>query len=269
MQNCAFGLNNLVKIASLSGSASFYAGVSAAKDFSPNQLATDQGNTTAAFWSVGDSNKTAWFQAQWGSNQTMRAFFVGRTNLGQAATWQLTASSGGNTVYSASGSFATLGGVGPVQMVHVAPQNIQADTVKITITSNGSASESYISLSLAYIGPVWQPVRNMSTKSTTGLDSSVTVNTGMSGAEFVTPAWMRRKAVVDHESLDLADVPVLEQILLLGASGANVLFVPDPDADAPTLNLRSLFGRIQRGDLSNPYGAALRQQTSFTITERL
>ena len=33
MQNCAFGLNNLVKTASLSGSASFYAGVSAAKDF--------------------------------------------------------------------------------------------------------------------------------------------------------------------------------------------------------------------------------------------
>lgn len=75
-------------------------------------------------------------------------------------------------------------------------------------------------------------VRNMSTKSTTGMDTGQTVNTSMAGAEFVSPGWMRRKAVVDHESLDLEDVPVLEQIAYMAATGTNVLFIPDPAADS-------------------------------------
>lgn len=265
MANCAFGLNNLLKIASLTGSASYYG----LAQFGVSQVATDQGNNTAAFWSVGDTNKTAWFQAGWWPAQQMQAFFVGRTNLGQGATWQIVASNGGNQVYSASGSFATLSGIGPAQLVHVAPTPITADTVKITVTSNGTVPESYIAIALAYVGPIWQPVRNMSTKSTTGMDTGQTINTGAAGAEFVMTGYMRRKAAVDHESLDLADVPVLEQIAYLAASGTNVLFVPDPAADPPTLNMRALYGRIQRGDLTNPYGAALRQQTTFTITERL
>ncbi|GAN68338.1 hypothetical protein [Acetobacter orleanensis] len=265
MANCAFGLNNLLKGASLTGSASYYG----LPQFAVSQVATDQGNNTAAFWSVGDTNKTAWFQAQWPAAQQIQAFFVGRSNLGQGATWQITASNGGAQVYSAGGSFATLSGVGPAQLVHVAPNPITVDTVKISVTSNGTVTESYIAISLAYVGPIWQPVRNMSTKSTTGMDTGQTVNTGMAGAEFISPGWMRRKAVVDHESLDLADVPVLEQIAYMAASGTNVLFIPDPAADPPTLNMRALYGRIQSGDLSNPYGAALRQQTTFTITERL
>lgn len=265
MANCAFGLSNLLKTGTLTGSAAY----NLLPALSPSQVATDQGNNTAAFWSVGDTNKTAWFQAAWSSAQSVQAFFVGRTNLGQGATWQIVASSGGVQVYTASGSFITLSGIGPAQLVHVAPAPVMADTVRISVTSNGTVAESYIAIALAYIGPIWQPVRNMSTKSTTGMDTGQTVNTGMAGAEFVSPGWMRRKAVVDHESLDLADVPVLEQIAYMAATGANVLFIPDPAADPPTLNMRTLYGRIQRGDLSNPYGAALRQQTTFTITERL
>ncbi|OUI90100.1 hypothetical protein HK19_12560, partial [Acetobacter persici] len=167
------------------------------------------------------------------------------------------------------GSLTTLSGIGPAQAVHVAPAPVVADTVLIAVNANGTVAESYIAIALAYVGPIWQPVRNMSTKSTTGMDTGQTVNTGMAGAEFVSPGWMRRKAVVDHESLDMADVPVLEQIAYMAATGTNVLFIPDPDADPPTLNMRALYGRIQRGDLSNPYGAALRQQTTFTMTERL
>ncbi|MFT8471151.1 hypothetical protein [Acetobacter persici] len=265
MANCAFGLSNLLKTASLTGSASYYG----LPQFAVSQVATDQGNNTAAFWSVGDTNKTAWFQATWSAPQSVQAFFVGRTNMGQGATVQISAKLAGNTVHWWEGSLTTLSGIGPAQAVHVAPAPVMADTVLIAVNANGTAAESYIAIALAYVGPIWQPVRNMSTKSTTGMDTGQTVNTGMAGAEFVSPGWMRRKAVVDHESLDLADVPVLEQIAYMAATGTNVLFIPDPDADPPTLNMRALYGRIQRGDLSNPYGAALRQQTTFTITERL
>ena len=265
MANCAFGLSNLLKTASLTGSASYYG----LPQFAVSQVATDQGNNTAAFWSVGDTNKTAWFQAAWSDPQSVQAFFVGRTNMGQGATVQITAKLAGNTVHWWEGSLTTLSGIGPAQAVHVAPAPVMADTVLIAVNANGTVAESYIAIALAYVGPIWQPVRNMSTKSTTGMDTGQTVNTGMAGAEFVSPGWMRRKAVVDHESLDLADVPVLEQIAYMAATGTNVLFIPDPDADPPTLNMRALYGRIQRGDLSNPYGAALRQQTTFTMTERL
>ncbi|MFS8368843.1 hypothetical protein [Acetobacter indonesiensis] len=268
MANCAFGLKNKVNSSSqLTGSAPMYTGSAVYRSFGPGNLALDQGNQTAAFWSKGSD--TAWFDVAYYPAEPVQAFFIGRTNLGQSATWTLTVKNGDTQVYTATGTFATLGGVGPVQMVHVAPQPIMASDIRFDISANGSVWESYIAISLAYVGPIWQPVRNYSTKSTTGLDLGQTVNTGMAGAEFVTSAYARRKAVVDHESLDIADVPVLEQIALLGAAGSNVLFIPDPAADPPTLNLRTLFGRIQRGDLSNPFGAAARQQTSFTITERL
>lgn len=116
--------------------------------------------------------------------------------------------------------------------------------------------ESYIAIALAYVGPIWQPVRNMGTKSTTGLNAGQTINTGMAGAEFVTTGYMRRKASMDHESLDLADVPVLEQIVYQAACGTNVLFLPDPVADAPMLNMRI------------PYMAASSAGTSVTRTGR-
>lgn len=267
MANCAFGLHNKVPEATLTGSPPRYTASAGSRAFDVTNLANPQGNATAAFWCY--KKDMVWFEAAYWPAQPFQAFYVGRTNLGQGATWTITVKNGDTQVYQASGAFATLGSIGPVQLVHVAPQPISATDIRVEINHNGSVAEDYVALGLAYIGQLWQPVRNMSTKSTTAVDANSTVNTGRAGSEFVTPNFIRRKAVVTHESLDLADVPVLEQFPLLEASGTNILFIPDPAADPPTLNLRTLFGRVQRGDLSNPYGAAARQQTTFTITERL
>ncbi|MCP1271971.1 hypothetical protein NKW56_15400, partial [Acetobacter cerevisiae] len=137
---------------------------------------------------------------------------------------------------------------------------------QITDTAN---PDGFLSIPLAYAGPIWQPVRNYSTESTVdrvlGQDSATTLG----GAEFVSARWYQRKLSIAHQSYGNADTAVLDQILRTAATGQNILFLPDPSAAPDVLVARALFGGLSGSDLSNPFGAADRHALTLTLTERL
>lgn len=192
-----------------------------------------------------------------------RAFGLFRTNLSAAAQMSVTLQSGGNTAWQGSAQAVANG-----QILLVAPQAFIADTAIIQITDSGNP-DGYLSIPLAYAGPLWQPVRNYSTESTSDRTLGVDSITTLGGAEFVSARWYQRSLSIVHQSYGDADAVVLEQILRVAATGQNILFLPDPSATPDVLAARALLGRLSGNDLTNPFGNADRHALTLTLTERL
>lgn len=185
-----------------------------------------------------------------------------RTNMSATAQWKATVFNAGVAVWSASGS-SVVGG----QTLAIGPSAAVGDSVRITL-SDPDNTDGWLDIPLAYIGPLWQPVRNFSTQSTRGNELGQDVTTALGGAEFVNARWYQRTASIAHQSLGDSDSAVIDEMLRVSATGQNILFVPDPAADA--LSEKALFGRLQSSsELSNPFGVADRHSLTLKMTERL
>ncbi|WP_339077068.1 hypothetical protein QQM41_10160 [Acetobacter sp. AC2005] len=253
MENCGLGWENRVLDAALTASAQ-------ASALPVENLRNQQGAASLG-WRV--PGTTATLTIHHPPAGLWRAFGLFRTNLTAEASMTVTVLLGGNTVWQGTAQVVANG-----QILLVAPTAIMGDTATIQITDTGNP-DGFLSIPLAYAGPIWQPVRNYSTDSTADRTLGQDSVTTLGGAEFVSTRWYQRKLTIAHQSYGDADAVVLDQILRTAATGQNILFLPDPSASPADLATKALFGGLSGSDLSNPFGAADRHALTLTLTERL
>ncbi|MBS1026071.1 hypothetical protein [Gluconobacter cerinus] len=257
MQNCGFGWQNVLLSAALSGN-----GVSG---LPVTNLQTQQGAASLA-WRVaaGGTGWSADVKAALGSVQLIRAISLHRTNLTTAATWRIQIRNGTTVTFNQAASANIQNG----QCLRILGTPVSGDSLEITVW-DASNPDGFISIPLAYAGPLWQPLRNYSSESTESLTVGQQSTTTLSGGEFVDARYVQRGLSITHQSYGDADAAVLRQIQRTAATGQNILFLPDPDSAPPALAETALFGRLSGGDLSNPFGPADRHAQTLTLTERL
>ncbi|OAG72937.1 hypothetical protein A0J51_01549 [Gluconobacter japonicus] len=254
MQNCGIGWQNLVLGAAITSSSE----VSAL----PATNLQNQHGASSLGWRI--PKTSAGLKLALSASTQIRAISLHRSNISASATWHMELTSGSTLVYSWSGSTQSAGG----QCVHVLPAACAADTINIGI-DDPTNPDGFLSIPLAYAGPLWQPVRNYSTESTESLTVGQQSTTTLSGGEFVDARYVQRGLTIVHQSYGDADAVVLRQIQRVAATGQNILFVQDPSASPAALAQTALFGRLAGGDLSNPFGPADRHAQTLTLTERL
>lgn len=252
MQNCGIGYSNLVLSARLSASAE-------AALLPVANLKSQQGADAYA-WRV--PALTATLTLDLAAPSAVRVVSVHRANLTGKASVTLTASLNGTVVWSGSPVLRISSGQAIAQL----PASVTVSQVQVTF-SDPQNTDGYLSIPLLYIGDLWQPVRNFSTSSTSSFGLGVDEVTALSGSEYPAFRWIRRTLSIAHQSYGAAEVPTLQSIQRIAATGTNILFLPDPDAD--TLAADAVFGRLSGGEIGNPFGAADRRSWQFTLTERL
>ncbi|OUJ05365.1 hypothetical protein [Acetobacter malorum] len=260
MENCGIGWENRVLDAALSASAQV-------SGLPVTNLRNQQGAPSLG-WRV--PGTTATLTISHPPAGPWRAFGLFRTNLSATATWRIRTGSYDASWYGVDWISDWTGPCNATngQCVYVLPGAITAERCEITITDKDNP-DGYLSIPLAYAGPLWQPARNYSTESTADRNLGVDSITTLGGAEFVSPRWYQRSLSIAHQSYGDADAVVLEQILRVAATGQNILFLPDPSATPAVLAEKSLFGRLSGNDLTNPFGIADRHALTLTLTERL
>lgn len=252
MENCGIGYQNLI----LSGDLSADISVAA---LPVQNLTSPQGSPAYAWRAPGT---TATLTVRLSQAQLVRVVSLHRTNLTEAASWRIVLSDDGAVVHDQTAGMSLAGG----QAVCVLPEGLAADTVEITIM-DAANSDGHLSIPLSYVGPLWQPLRNFSTDSTSGINLGVDEVTALSGAEFPQMRWIQRKLSIAHQSYGAAEMVILSEIQRVAARGENILFLPDPSAGSPQDD--ALYGRLSGGDIGNPYGPADRRSWTFSLTERL
>ncbi|WP_338332159.1 hypothetical protein [Acetobacter sp. LMG 32666] len=253
MENCGFGWQNRVLDAALVASAQ--------SDALPVDNLRNPSGAASLGWRC--PRNTAVLTLTLPQAETFRVFSLHRTNCMPTATLAISAALGADMVWSGQTQGCING-----QIVLVAPAEMRADTVTFTLTDQDN-TDGFLSIPLAYAGPIWQPVRNYSTESTSGRNLGTDSTTSLSGVLFTENRWIQRTLKIAHQSLGDADAGQIEQILRASAAGQNTLFLPVPDAGPESLAQKALLGRLTGDDVSNPFGVADRHSVTLTLTESL
>ncbi|MBS1080833.1 hypothetical protein [Gluconobacter kondonii] len=257
MENCGFGWQNHLLSATLSGN-----GVAA---LPVTNLQNQQGAASLG-WRVagGTAGWNASLQMSLSSALPIRAISLHRTNLSAAASWHIQIHDGSTVVFDQTGACGAQNG----QCLLVLPSEATGNAVSITILDVDNP-DGFLSIPLAYVGPLWQPQRNYASSSTESLTLGQQSTTMINGGEFVDARYVQRGLSIVHDSYGDSDIATLRQIQRAAATGQNILFLPDPSQPPLTLAGQALLGRLSGGDLSNPYGPANRHSQTLTLTERL
>ncbi|WP_336947500.1 hypothetical protein [Asaia sp. HN010] len=250
---CAFGYDNVFLYARLEAA-------SAMPDLPVGNIATPQGAPATAWRSPGG---TASVSLEPGGMVDWRCFSLHRTNLTATAQWSVKIWRGATLAHD-SGLLAA--DVRDGQAVMTFDTAVQGNRVTILI-ADAQNPDGFLSIPLAYAGPLWQSQRNMAWSSGESAESGADTITSLSGVEYVTLRWQRRVLRIEHQSLGTEELPQIRAMLALGRTGANILFVPDPGAG--TRSGDAVFGRIEAGEITSSAGAANRRALTLTIRERL
>ncbi|GBR18568.1 hypothetical protein [Asaia spathodeae] len=250
---CAFGAENALMEARLEGNAQV-------AELPLINLQNDQGAPSTA-WRV--PGKEAYLIAHLPRPILCRGFSFHRTNLTAGARYSLVARNGAGVVYASGGQQTqTVSG----QFLVVFPNDQTITQLDISISDQGNP-DGFLSFPLAYLGPLWQPERNMSWQGNESQQATIDEATSLSGVEYPTLRYRQRAIAIDHQSLGIAELPKIRSIENTAATGRNILFVPD--LSAPDRNSAMIFGRLTPGDITCPAGAADRRATTMTVKERL
>lgn len=253
MENCGFGWQNRVLDAALVASAQV--------DALPVENLRNPCGASSLGWRC--PRNVAGLTLSLPRAAAFRVFSLHRTNLMPTATLSVSARLGDATVWEGA-----VQGCANGQILLVSPEPLQADTINFSIT-DADNTDGFLSIPLAYAGPIWQPVRNYSTDSTAGRNLGSDTATSLSGVQFTENRWIQRTLKIAHQSLSDADALQLEQILRASAAGQNTLFLPDPAAATAVLMQTALLGRLSGDDVSNPFGVADRHAATLTLMESL
>ncbi|MDL2169699.1 MULTISPECIES: hypothetical protein [Asaia] len=250
---CAFGCDNAFLSARLTASAFM-------PDLPVSNLATPQGAPATAWRAPG---RVASVTIEPGGMVDWRCFSLHRTNLTATAQWSVKIWRGATLVHDSRLLAADVRDGQAIMMLDAATPG---DRVTILI-ADAQNPDGFLSIPLAYAGPLWQPQRNMAWSSGESAESGADTITSLSGVEYVTLRWQRRVLRIEHQSLGIEELPQIRAMLALGRTGANILFLPDPGAG--TRSGDAVFGRIEAGEITSSAGAANRRALTLTIRERL
>ncbi|GBQ14714.1 hypothetical protein [Swaminathania salitolerans] len=250
---CAFGWENAFVTGRLSASA-------AHADLPVGNLATPQGAPATAWRAPG---RTASVTLHPGAMTAWDCVSLHRTNLTATARWSVRIWRGATLVHD-SGLLAADTREGQSVMVLDTPVTGDRMTLLVADAAN---PDGFLSLPLAYAGPLWRPQRNMAWTGGESAESDADTVTSLSGAEYVTLRWQRRVIRIEHRSLGIEELPRIRHMLAQARSGANILFIPDPGA--ATRSGDAVFGRCEAGEITASAGAANRRAITLTMRERL
>ncbi|GBQ89296.1 hypothetical protein [Asaia krungthepensis] len=250
---CAFGAENALMSAALQGNDE-------AAGLPVTNLQNDQGAASTA-WRV--PGKDAYLIARLPRPTRCRGFSFHRSNLTVGARYSLVARIGETPVVITGGQTSnTVAG----QFLVVFPAEFTIDRLDISISDPGNP-DSYLSFPLAYLGPLWQPERNMSWQGNESRQTVIDEATSLSGVEYPSLRYRQRALSIEHQSLGVDELATIRSIESTAAIGRNVLFIPS--LSAPDRDAAMIFGRLTLGEISCSAGAADRRGTSMTIKERL
>ncbi len=231
-------------------------------------LANDQGSFTNG-WQL--PALVGWFQVDAKAPFQMRAFSLHRTNLTTAATIRIrvwaTPDTGAAPVYDsgvkAAGIYARYG-----QTVHALPNTITGQTVRFDL-SDPTNPDGHVNIPLAFVGPCWQPYRNMNYDSSNGRKVDQTRSVLRSGGVLIrTNSVKRAWDLVLVGVRDFEVIGPLDSLDAYAALGNNVLFVPDPDDAAK--NMKAVFGEVTtNGNITWPYQSPEARGWRADVVERL
>jgi len=239
MAICAFGYTNRI----LAGTISAGSEVSG---LGSGNLQTQQGGDSAAWRTAGvvTSAAGAWFRVDAGAATTWRAFALARTNLTTAATvrWRVgTIASPGLNYDSGTISAGIVAGFG--QSILVAPSDITGQVVRCDIDDPANP-DGFVSVALAYAGPIWQPSISFSPETSLSATRGNEATQTRSGAAFVSARYYQRAWAISHGAVKAADLwAQLMPMDRVAADGTNVLFIPDPAS--AQIQRESVFGILE------------------------
>ncbi|MCA6304542.1 MAG: hypothetical protein IM628_06955 [Phenylobacterium sp.] len=255
MGNCVFGRTNRLDAGTLSASSEALAVAN---------LRADQADT-ASSWQA--STTTPWLRLDAGSPVTARAVGLFRTNLTTAATVTVRAgtTAGASDVALLSAATGVVAGVG--QWVGWFPSLVTARHWEIAIADTGN-TDGFIRVGLAFLGPVFQPTRNFSYRSTRGRERQVLRAQARGGQVYPRVDWRRRVRTVDLPLLTATEAAgELEQLTAWADQARNLLFIPDPD-DA-SRHAEAIYGTAEVEAVEFAGQSPAWRRTAITLTERL
>ena len=172
---------------------------------------------------------------------------------------------GASDVY-ASGSIAANVVAGYRQSITVLPQTYTARYLKVAITDSGN-SDGFLTVGMAYAGPLWTPSRNFSYGQANGWQDDTTFQTSKGGQQYPIIQQPYRHQTFKLENLNTTELwaQAAEIDRLAGVTG-NILFIPDPAGSH--INQEALFGRIVKSEqpVRSFYGL---YSKSYDMRERL
>lgn len=253
MSNLVIGYTNAVVLGTVAASSS-------ATGLGPTQLQNDQGGDTYALRIPVVTSST--ITVTWSG--LYHGFGLFRTNLTPSASVSAVVKNGSTTV--ASFTFMPVV-AGYRQTVYVLPVPVTGTSVVFTL-SDSANTDGFMSIPLAFAGPLFQPARNMGYSSSPGRADQTTSTVTRSGAEIIRSDYIRRTFDLSFAGIKDAEQTAVWSIDLAGRQGNNLFFVPDPAS--LIINTQAIFGRlIPQTGLTYPLQNADARGYRATITERL
>jgi hypothetical protein len=201
----------------------------------PDQLQNDQGNSAQALQFSGTTGCT--ITVTWSG--LYHAFGIFRHNLTPGATVTFTVKNGGSTVLTGT-ALASVPGFR--QSVWVAGAPVFGTSCVISIADAGNP-DGHVNVPLAFVGPVFQPARNMTFQSSFGRAQQVSKAITRSGGVIPRLDWLKRIHDVVFSGIKEAELSAITEIDLAGRQGSNLLFVPNPAS--LTINTEAIFGEFE------------------------
>lgn len=244
--------------------------LSAASNMGPGNLQGDQGSPSTGWQTqtgtISGSNTLLQIKGTsplstvpWG------AVGVFRANLTSAASITFNFYIGASVQYSAtvSGPAAGYG-----QVFVVPPTTVMAEQVNITFNDPGNP-DNFINVPLAFGGPVWTPIGNISFASTVGRDDSTDEVISRGGQEWPVNRWQRRRWNIAMDAIRQSEVwASVAELDRVARVGGNVFCLPNTLSSNTAQE--AIYGRLKAGaDISFPYSAGDRRGWRATITERI
>lgn len=198
--------------------------------------------------------------------QTFRLIGLFRTNLTSAASVVFTVYQNPSSVKWTGTTTGPLNGAGQVL---VDTGGVIGDYVTVAINDTANP-QSFINAALAFAGPAWNPLSNLSLSTAYGRDATTDEIASRGGQEFPVYRSQRRRWSIDMQGVRTSSElwPQLDAMMRAAAPGSNILVVPDNGS--PDMMTEAVFGRIkQTADVKYPYGTADRRSWTGTLTERL
>lgn len=231
-----------------------------------SNLATDIGAEPWQTAGVRTADNGAWVEIDAGKDVSWRAFWIGRSNLTDAAEvrFLLGTEEGAGDIYD-SGWMSGLQ-AGYQQLVHVADADVMGQHLRIEVDDPDNP-DGFVRIGLAFGGPVFQPTHGIEYGASFGVAGLRQDITTRGGQTYPVALYQQRQWQVSFPALTEEEMYAEGlEIQRCAEMGGNVLFVPRPGNGLE--QQETVFGMLQsRATFGFPQWGL--RSWAFTVTERL
>lgn len=259
MGNVLIGYTNYVKMGTVAAS-------STATNFPATNLQNDSGAPADGWQSYAGTTACSLTFTPAATGQVFRLIGLFRTNLTSAASITFDVFTNPSTLVWSTTVAGPANGSGQVV---VDAGNAVGDYAEILITDTGNP-DGHINVPLAFAGPAWSPLSNLSTQTAYGRDVTTDELVSRGGQEYPVLRFQRRRWNLDMQNIRTTSElwQSLDAVMQTAAAGGNVLVVPD--ITSASVASEALFGRLKQvADVKYPLGSSDRRSWTGQLTERL